>query len=209
MSIIYCLVARNSNIVLSEYTEHQGNFQQISRIILRKLSKETKLTIDYNNFQFHYLNDSDLEISFLCLTENISFEYAFGFMYDCKKLFLERYNLNKVKTACSYQLQEFADTFKDLIIYYNTRPSITKFGNDLSSLPSARNVEIKKVDDILVNELKIDLYAVNSNTMKKNYQSLNFMAQKIKYQENYKKIKYGVLVAIGLLIFLFIVKNLV
>ena len=39
MSIIYALVAKNDDQVLCEYTEYKGNFEQISRTILRKKKK--------------------------------------------------------------------------------------------------------------------------------------------------------------------------
>ena len=39
MSIIYALVAKNDDQVLCEYTEYKGNFEQISRTILRKIQK--------------------------------------------------------------------------------------------------------------------------------------------------------------------------
>ena len=37
MSIFYALIAKNFDVILSEYTEHTGNFQQITRILLYKI----------------------------------------------------------------------------------------------------------------------------------------------------------------------------
>jgi hypothetical protein len=48
MSIIYALIARSSEVVLCEHTEYAGNFQQISRILLRKIKKGTKYSIEYD-----------------------------------------------------------------------------------------------------------------------------------------------------------------
>ena len=49
MSIVYSLVARQPDVVLCEYSEHQGNFIQISRIVLQKAVKpETKQIIKYD-----------------------------------------------------------------------------------------------------------------------------------------------------------------
>ena len=42
MSLIYALIAKNKNIVLSEYTDYNGNFQQITREILENLNPENK-----------------------------------------------------------------------------------------------------------------------------------------------------------------------
>ena len=47
MSIIYSLVAKNPDVVLTEYTEYKGNFQQISRIVMRKMKKNASFSIEY------------------------------------------------------------------------------------------------------------------------------------------------------------------
>ncbi len=48
MSLIYSLISRNSDVVLCEHTEYAGNFQQISRMLLRKIKKNTKYSIEYD-----------------------------------------------------------------------------------------------------------------------------------------------------------------
>ncbi len=48
MSIVYTLIARASKIVLTDYTDWSGNFQQISMVILGKIKKNTKCIIEYN-----------------------------------------------------------------------------------------------------------------------------------------------------------------
>ena len=37
MSILYSLISKDLGVVLSEYTEYSGNFQQITRMILKKI----------------------------------------------------------------------------------------------------------------------------------------------------------------------------
>ena len=41
-------IARNSKIVLCDYTEFSGNFQQISLIMLNRIKKNSKCEIEYN-----------------------------------------------------------------------------------------------------------------------------------------------------------------
>jgi len=49
MSIIYALIARHPDVVLCEFSQHQGNFLQISRVVLQKAIKpETKQIIKYD-----------------------------------------------------------------------------------------------------------------------------------------------------------------
>ncbi len=48
MSLIYTLIARPNKIILTDYTEFSGNFQQISLVILNKLRKNKKCSIEYD-----------------------------------------------------------------------------------------------------------------------------------------------------------------
>ena len=48
VKIIYTLIARSSKIVLCDFTEFSGNFQQISLVLLSKINKNTKCEVEYN-----------------------------------------------------------------------------------------------------------------------------------------------------------------
>jgi hypothetical protein len=48
MPIFYSLISKTSDVVLCEHAEYQGNFQQISRVLLRKLKKNSKYSIEYD-----------------------------------------------------------------------------------------------------------------------------------------------------------------
>ena len=50
MSLIYTLIARPNKIILTDYTEYSGNFQQISIVILDKIKKDKKCSIDYDEY---------------------------------------------------------------------------------------------------------------------------------------------------------------
>lgn len=47
-NIVYTLIARNTKIVLCDYTEFSGNFQQISLVILSNVKPNSKCELDYN-----------------------------------------------------------------------------------------------------------------------------------------------------------------
>jgi hypothetical protein len=49
MSIIYTLIARDSDKVLCEYSEYHGNFEQISRSLLKKVQKDHRATFLYDD----------------------------------------------------------------------------------------------------------------------------------------------------------------
>jgi hypothetical protein len=48
MSFIYSLIANKNKVVLAEHSEYNGNFSQISRMILTKIEKEGKIIINYD-----------------------------------------------------------------------------------------------------------------------------------------------------------------
>ena len=48
MSLIYSLIANRNKVVLAEHSEYNGNFSQISRMILGKIEKEGKVIINYD-----------------------------------------------------------------------------------------------------------------------------------------------------------------
>jgi hypothetical protein len=48
MSFIYSFIARDPDIVLCEYTDYNGNFMQITRMVLLKIKKNAKYIINYN-----------------------------------------------------------------------------------------------------------------------------------------------------------------
>lgn len=48
VEIIYSLIARASKIILCDYTDYSGNFQQISLLLLGKVKKNNKCEIIYD-----------------------------------------------------------------------------------------------------------------------------------------------------------------
>ena len=129
MSFIYSLISRNSDVVLCEYTEYAGNFQQISRMLLRKIKKNSKYSIEYdkylfknkykyifkyNRFTFHYTNEN--EITYICMTENINEKHAFSFLNDIRKKFIQNHDYGKIITLQAYSLNEFTDVLRQYMV---------------------------------------------------------------------------------------------
>jgi hypothetical protein len=85
MEIIYILIARSSKIVLCDYTDYRGNFQQIALLLLPKVKKDTKCEIIYDDYKFFCEDEKD--ITFLLMGKNIDTELAFNLISDLKKKF--------------------------------------------------------------------------------------------------------------------------
>ena len=143
MPIFYSLIAKNYDLILSEYTDYAGNFQQITRILLYKLKligqnkADNLFCIPYDNYQFNYIITDDL--LYLCmsykdnmnisqknyLNENI---LIYAFLLDLRKFFLTQYNFEDIQKSHSYEYQDFDNSIHLLLEYYNERPSFTKSG---------------------------------------------------------------------------------
>lgn len=139
MPIFYSLIAKNYDLILSEYTDYTGNFQQITRILLYKLKlngqKKTNniFCIQYDNYLYNYIIKDN--ILFLCMSikdntnnsidENI---LIYAFLFDLKKFFFTQYNNEEIEKSKSYEYQDFDNTIQLLIEYYNERPKFTKSG---------------------------------------------------------------------------------
>ena len=82
MSIIYALVAKNHDQVLCEYTEYKGNFEQISRTILRKIQKNSRGVLTYDeSYNFSYINENNL--TYLSMSDaKYPNEFIFSYLED-------------------------------------------------------------------------------------------------------------------------------
>ena len=69
-SIIYCLIARDTETVLCEHALASGNFPQLSRTILsRHIKTNDKRMLQYDQkYIFHYQNQDGITV--LALTES-------------------------------------------------------------------------------------------------------------------------------------------
>lgn len=143
MSIFYALISKNFNIVLSEYTDHTGNFQQITRIILYKLKDNyTKLgIIRYNKYIYSYITEENL--IYLCISDNKDedinindniylqirqkeINIILSFLVDIKKNFLSKYSKARIEQMKSYEIKEFNQTICSLMNYYNNKQNVAK-----------------------------------------------------------------------------------
>jgi hypothetical protein len=80
MSILYTLVAKDMDVIICDYSEYEGNFEQISINLLKKTETESRATFVYGSeYFFHYLNISGLTYMVMC-DSRISKETAFTYL---------------------------------------------------------------------------------------------------------------------------------
>lgn len=112
MPIYYCLVAKRNNIVLAEYTEYSGNFQQYTMQLMNRVESETKKTFELEDFLFHYINEDGLTV--MCMTDKaIQKKIAFAFMQDVKKTLINCYTARELENAKAYSLATFTEKLRE------------------------------------------------------------------------------------------------
>ena len=123
MPIIHVLISKNKDSVLCEYTEYQGNFTTIARIFLQKIKPDTRQTIQYDLYQYHYINQNN--ITYLCITSNFPEETTFAFLMEVQRQFLEQNSYSDIMKEQSYFFQYFQKNLKNIMDYYNKCPQKT------------------------------------------------------------------------------------
>jgi len=116
MSIILSLIAKFPDVVLCEYSELEGNFRLITRVVLRKLKPNCKYLFEYGKYKYYYINEN--KITYLCLCDGMSDESAFAFLGDLKKKLLQDYEIEKLLSLNTDQLMGFTEELKNLMVYF-------------------------------------------------------------------------------------------
>lgn len=112
--IIYSFVARGT-FVLAEYTDHDGDFPEISRKIIAKASKSgIKTSYIHNNYSFTFFSDE--EFTFLVMTDDSTSKLkTYAFLDELANLF---YNDYSKTTNNSNWNAEFTLKMKDLMVLH-------------------------------------------------------------------------------------------
>ena len=168
MSIFYSLISKNFNIILTEYTDYTGNFQQITRILLYKLKNKynDKGIIRYNKYIYTYITEEKL--IYLCISDNKDdddinindniylqikqkeINIVFSFLNDLKKYFHSRYSDIRIDQMKSYEIIEFDKTICFLMNYYNNKPSINRSGAAVENIfDSEHTLRVDNINDYL------------------------------------------------------------
>ncbi len=199
MSIFYSLISKNFNIILSEYTNYTGNFQQITRILLYKLKNKYNNIgiIRYNKYIYSYIIEEKL--IYLCISDNKDdddmnikdniylqikqkeINIIFSFLDDLKKYFHSRYSNLRIEQMKSYEITEFDKTICFLMNYYNNKPYLNKSGVTIENIFDREEaLRINNINDyletheiiniiIIKNELVNNVSLTNKNPLLSSY----------------------------------------
>jgi hypothetical protein len=134
MSIIYTVITKNFKSVLCEFTEYNGNFEQISPLILSEQEKNfcLKKVIDYDDYTFYLINknlcidhqnlNNGFYINIMCLvnkenkpSKNIIFEY----LTDLFNKLVKDNSIESLQTCRAYSLENFNEVLKTMMMKFN------------------------------------------------------------------------------------------
>ena len=156
----------------------------------------------YFSYKFFYEDDND--ITYLCMGKNIDSDIAFSFIADIKKKFLLSYDNNQIKNAFSYQLKDFSNEIKKMMISYGKNP-ISKIKLLQNSVSKTQSILFENVQQLMERDTKLDLIAQKSNRLTETSDSFMKNIHEIKKRQKMKKYKlYGIVGAFVLVVIIFI-----
>ena len=200
MSIIYTIICRDHDKVLCEYTDYHGNFEQITRSLIKRTKSYAKASIVYDdNYLFHFITENNT--TYLCMSEvNYPYESAFQFLSVIRELFESTYAKEKIETAYAYSFnKEFGQTLQQKIIFYNSHvesAAINQVDRFRRGDISAREVLLKAEDLMVMKEEKMDLIVKRFDLPDTTSNSFFEGALKVRQRMNRKKIRRYILLII-------------
>ena len=112
MPIYYALVAKDQGVVLTEYTDCQGNSGEVAKKLMSRIQENTMKTFELEEYYFHYINEYNVTV--LCMTDKkMEKRLAFAFLQDVKKTLLEAYSTRELQLASQNSLTAFRDQIRD------------------------------------------------------------------------------------------------
>ena len=154
MSIIYALISKEHEKVLCEFTEYHGNFQVITRNVIKKLKSPSlthnKAVIIYDDmYLFYYINSSTtMNLTYLCMCENtFPYQTAFEYLEVIRDNFERTYTQDAITSAYAYTFnKDFGNILETKINFYNNRINLPLINQ--TSLLQKSNEHIYHIDDL-------------------------------------------------------------
>ena len=187
MPIIHVLISKNIDTVLCEYTEYQGNFNTIARNFLQKVKPNTRQTIQYDSYQYHYINQDN--ITYLCITSNFPEDTTFAFLMEVQRQFLNQNDYKDIMKKQSYQMEYFEKNLKNIMDYYNKCPEKTLSGEIIKNLVDAKSIAIENIEKLIERDDKLNITVQKSDKLYDQSKNINSLANSIKNQKKAEKLR--------------------
>eukprot|EP01084_Bolivina_argentea_P133160 234989_1 len=191
--IIYALVSRGSD-VLAEHTERTGNFEQVTRQLLKRIPSENKImsyVYPKEKYVFHYIVDDG--ITYLCMAdEGFGRMVPFRFLEDMKNKFVVTFG-DRAKTAIAYSFNpDFQGVIRRLMESANDprnktyRSTDSKIYEINEEIESTKNTVLESIEKVLDRGEKIELLVHKSDQLDDQASKFNRHSRKLKNRMRWK-----------------------
>jgi len=192
--IVFCLIALETKILAqatspvippSEVEERKDALKcgQLTEKMLEKISAQLKnnhmKTLNTAAYSFHYILEDGL--IFICAAHpEFEQKIAFGFLRDVKERFLKRFDVDRVKAAKPYELNdEFQHTLEKKMVYYSTE-STEKLVEVMRKLDMVKQTMRETIDRAIRRGEDLSELAWKAKTMEDAGQSFKMVATETK-----------------------------
>ena len=166
-SIIYSVIASDNNPTpLAEASLAEGNFSMLALKLLSKIKKNSSASYVYENkYIFHYNNENN--VTFLCMTDS-SFHNrtAYGFLFDIKDLFFEKYGHDAENMTGYAANKEFSDIIRGKMNFYNNgQGGADKLKLVKENIERTKDIMIENIDKVLARGEKIEILVTKTHQL--------------------------------------------
>eukprot|EP01088_Endostelium_zonatum_P009195 TRINITY_DN223_c0_g1_i2.p1 TRINITY_DN223_c0_g1~~TRINITY_DN223_c0_g1_i2.p1 ORF type:complete len:219 (+),score=42.56 TRINITY_DN223_c0_g1_i2:275-931(+) len=200
MPIIYSLVSRGAT-VLAEHATADGNFIQVSRVILDKIQDQTgRMSYTYDRHFFHYSAMDGLII--LCMSDlDFQRRIAFAFLDDIRTRFVNEFG-SSWRTAMPYGMNSsFSKELKQQMRYFSYDPNADKLTDVQNKLSETKSIMVENIDRILERGERIEILVDRASELSESSFKFTAASRKLKWAMCRNNL-YLYLVIIGGILFL-------
>ncbi|KAK6122844.1 hypothetical protein DH2020_043425 [Rehmannia glutinosa] len=214
--LIYSFVARGT-VILADYTEFKGNFISIASQCLQKLpSSSNKFTYNCDGHTFNYLVHDGFSMNpfhfvayCVVAVESAGRQLPIAFLERVKDDFNKRYGGGKAATAGANSLKkEFGPKLKEQMQYCVDHPEeISQLAKVKAQVSEVKGVMMENIEKVLDRGEKIELLVDKTENLRSQAQDFRTQGTKMRRKMwiqnmKIKLIVFGIIVALGLIIFL-------
>ncbi|CDW75315.1 synaptobrevin vamp-like protein [Stylonychia lemnae] len=182
---------KRTNIVLAEFTDYNGNFQQITMQLMQRVEADTKKTFELEDFLFHYINEDGITV--MCMTDKaIQKKIAFAFLQDVRKTLIQQYSPRELENAKAYGLSTFTERIKEKLVYYNDNPITINDKTDelLRELNGLKDAMVENLDKLIERDGKIEVILQKAESLSVYSKTYRANARKAKNKMRNRRIFY-------------------
>ena len=192
MEVIYVVIARR-DVVLAEYTRHSGNYEQISRVLLKRMNEDGTAAnrlaqLKYDAHVFHY---SILDgITYMCMTDaSAGNRRPFAFLTEVSDTFRSAYGPRALQ-AIAYEFNaDFSPVLRQKVEYHLTNVDADSIGSVKARITDARDIMVDNIERLLERGEKIELLVNKTEAMTEQAFRFEKSATKLKIAVWWKRVK--------------------